>query len=131
MRARPPQTDWRTWLDASLFPLKIFIVLAMVCMVGWHATLPKQTPDSWYFLIINSPFATPVGDFYTLARWAALACILSAVAMTIGGIIQAVIRLRRAALWNVSFAVLALAIGIWLLAYGAGVIHDAYSVLVT
>lgn len=133
MRARPPQTDWRTYLDASLFPLKIFIVLAVVCLIGWHALLPQGNSRPWDFFISKPPEANPMWDFYVIASWTALAYVVSAIVLTVSGVIQAFFSTRRAAIWSLSFAIAGLIISIWLKAYGKEAlqgISDAYNTLI-
>lgn len=128
MRTRPPQIDWRTYLDASLFPLKIFIVLAVVCLIGWHMQLSRVNPKSWGDITI-SPQVNPAWDFCIIAGWAALAYVMSAIALTIGGLVQAFFSTRRAAIWSLAFAITALIIGIWLKGYGKEAQDIYYSIV--
>lgn len=98
MRNRVAETDWRTYLDASLFPLKIFTVLAVIWVIAWHSLLPGSNSDP--------------DDFYTFASFVAAGYLLSGFILMAGGIIQGGFCSQRASLWSLSFAVVALIIGI-------------------
>jgi hypothetical protein len=126
MRARPAQIDWRTWLDASLFPLKIFIAITVFCLVGWHTRLQHE---SFNFGDATDLGATPAGDFYIFASWTTLAYFLSAITLTIGGFVQAFFSTRRAAIWSISFAVIGLIIGVCLIGYGNDGLYEEISLM--
>jgi hypothetical protein len=101
MRTRVFYPDWRTWLDASLLPFKIYTVLAVVWILGWRACVSR---NDW-----------AMDDSYTVAYFVALGYILSATALMAGAITQGTIRSWRAGSWSVSFAGAALVIGICML----------------
>ena len=107
---RASQTDWRTWLAASLFPFKLYVILAAICLFAWHARLPEpaQHAVAWHMAI---------GDFNTAVVGAMLGYALSTVVLVAGGFVQMSISSRRAALWSISFGVAGLIIGLILWHY--------------
>jgi hypothetical protein len=106
MRARPAYIDWRTYLDASLFPLKIFTVLALVWVMIWRMRVPD---DDFCFSMSH------MADFYYVAGWVGVAYIWCAILLMMGGIVQAFRCSQRAAIWSISFAVAASISGVVLL----------------
>jgi hypothetical protein len=117
MRNRAAETDWRTYLDASLFPLKIYTVLAVIWVIAWHVFLPTDNSD---------PLGMATADFNTFASFVAAGYVLSGLILMVGGFIQAGIGSRRAWIWNISFAAVALIIGIYMVHYAGGIAQIAY-----
>jgi len=115
MRNRVAQTDWRTYLDATLFPLKIYTVLAAIWIIAWHARLPSHPADTtgWLWL-----------DFSVFAGSVAWGYLLSGLILLAGGLIQVGYCSRRAWIWSLSFAATALVIGIGMECFAGG-IHGA------
>jgi hypothetical protein len=113
MRAPAIQTDWRTWLDASLFPIKIYVVAAVLWLISWRSCISLNNDYSNFdiFGILPSPAYLIARDFSTFAYFVSGGYILSAVVLMAGGVVQAIVRSWRAATWNISFAAAALVIG--------------------
>jgi LytS/YehU family sensor histidine kinase len=105
---RASQTDWQMWLAASLFPFKLYVMLAVICLFAWHARLPAQDSVMWHIAI---------GDFNTAVVGALLGYVLSTVILVAGGFVQMSMCSRRAALWSFSFGVAGLIIGLILWYY--------------
>ena len=103
MRNRVVYPDWRTWLDASLFPFKIYTVLAVVIVMAWRAA---ASGNKW-----------ALADSYTFGHFVAIGYFLIAAILLAGGIFQGVIHLWRAGTWSMSFASVALVIGICMAHY--------------
>jgi hypothetical protein len=112
MGNRPAEVDWRTYLDALLFPLKIYTALAVIWIAIWHALLPVDNSD---------PLGLATTDFYTFVSFVAAGYILSGLILMAGGIIQLGLCSRRAWIWSLSFAVAALIIGIGMAHYAGGI----------
>ena len=102
------QTEWQKWLSASLFPFKLYVILAVNCLFAWHARLPSQNSVMWHIAI---------GDFNTAAVGALLGYALSTVILVAGGFVQMFMCSRRAALWSISFGVAGLIVGLILWYY--------------
>jgi hypothetical protein len=119
MRNRAAETDWRTYLDASLFPLKIYTALAVIGIMARYALLP--TDDVLGML---------TADFYTFASFVAGGYLLSGLILITGGIIQGGFCSQRASLWSLSFAGAALIIGFSMARFAGGVaeIHGPFYV---
>lgn len=115
MRNRPAEIDWRTYLDASLFSLKVFTVLAVVWMLCWHAFLPTDNPLH----------LAATADFYTFASFVAAGYFFSGAILLVGGIIQVGFSSRRAWIWSLSFALAALIIGVCMAHYAGGIARFA------
>jgi hypothetical protein len=100
--------DWRVWLAASLFPLKIYTVVAALWLIVWHAGLPANKSYSWY---------NAVSDFSFFADCVRQGYFLVAFALVLGGLIQWFKCSRKAALWSMAFGVAAFVIGVILSPY--------------
>ncbi|HTR41664.1 MAG TPA: hypothetical protein VMH87_08625 [Pseudomonadales bacterium] len=130
MRNRAAEVDWRTYLDASLFPLKIYTVLAVVWMVIWHACLPTYPPYPSNFAPLADPVIMAMDDFYTFASFVAAGYLFCGLILLAGGIIQVGLCSRRAWIWSLSFAVAALIIGIGMAYFAGGIAQIASGELV-
>ena len=107
MRNRPPEIDWRTYLDASLFPFKIFTAVAVVWILCWHAFFLTDKSDP--------------GDFYTFASFVAAGYLFSGAVLLVGGLVQVGFSSRRAWIWSLSFALVALIIGVCMACFAGGI----------
>jgi len=94
-----------TWLAGLLFPFKIYVVLAFVGVLIWHALLPDEYSDAG--LTASRIFDT-AKDFVALAYFLSMAVLIG------GGLIQIIRSSARAAVWSFGFALAALIIGAWL-----------------
>ena len=93
-------TSSSQWLSLVLFPFKAYTVLAVVVVFVWGSALPRHSQ------------ATAVADAGLLV---ALGYLLSAVALFVGGLVQAFAGPKGAGLITLLFAGAALIIALWLL----------------
>ncbi len=87
------------WLSFVLFPFKAYTVLAVIILFIWGSALPRH------------PQATPVADAGLLV---VLGYLLSAVALFVGGLVQAFVGPKGSGLITLLFAGAALVIAFWL-----------------
>jgi len=104
-KLRAFQPDWRTWLAASLLPVKIYTVVAVLCLIVWHAFLPandwsRSTGFDWaWFNAIN--------EFNFIARYIWQGYLLAAFILMLGGLVQLFKCSRKAGLVTIFFGIAA------------------------
>jgi hypothetical protein len=111
-------TDGETWLAASLFPFKVFVIAGVFAALGLRAMLPSYEQTwSWSMppheldgvQIIAS--ATNNLDFREILIFTIFGYIFSSILLVIGALAQQLIYSNRAARWSLAFGVFALIIG--------------------
>jgi hypothetical protein len=110
MRASAP--DWRVWLAAWLFPLKIYTVAALLWLIYWHSILPANFTRGWTGL--DQDWYRAASEFATVAGYVRLGYFVVASILVIGGIVQWFTRSHRSAWWSLGFGIGAWVAAIWL-----------------
>jgi hypothetical protein len=114
------RTDWRTWLAATLFPFKIYVILAFLWFIKWDFELPKQVSETWFL---------ESGSFIFVMKCITTGYFLSTIVLDGGAFVQMVAGSYRAAFGSILFGVTALIIGLSISSFIARLKQDRYEFL--
>jgi hypothetical protein len=108
--------NWKVWLSASLFPLKLYTALAVLWLVIWHSLLPANQ-SSALTGIFDAGWHARVSDFCAAAQYVRLGYLLIAFVLVVGSLVQWFKQSHKAASWSFVFGAGALVAAIWLRGY--------------
>lgn len=112
------------WFTAILFAFKLFATAMIIVPIIWHMTLPQHHSSSWGDFDQNWYWA--VHDFAIAANVMGGLCLLVAVVIVIGGLIQLLRYSPRRGAWSIAFGGIALAAGIFLAFYFSQASFDLF-----
>jgi hypothetical protein len=114
LRLRSP--DWKGWLSASLFPLKIYTLVAVPWLIVWHSRLP-QNRSSGLNGFLDERWFYVVSDFSAVAGYVRFGYFVVALVLLIGGVVQSFKQSPKSASGSIAFGIAAVVLGTWLGGY--------------